>query len=78
MGTSLNNNERFRRQKSATVSNNIEKVQQVVVDLIELRLEVAEIVGISKKSICYILTEKLYKTKLTARWVQRLLTFMKS
>lgn len=42
---------------------------------LELKLETAEIVVISKKLICYLFTEKLDMKKLTARWVPLLLTF---
>ncbi|KMQ83449.1 histone-lysine n-methyltransferase setmar [Lasius niger] len=73
--TSLVDDERSGRQKTATTTDNIEKVHQMVLDDRRIKVrEIAEAVGISKERVCHILTEDLGMKKLTARWVPRLLT----
>lgn len=61
--------------KTVTMEDNARNVHDLV--LIDCRLKVrkiAEIVGISKDSMCHILHEILGMRKLSAQWVPRLLT----
>jgi len=73
--TSLEDDSREGRLKSATIPEIIEKVHDMVLD--DRRMKVREIagsIGISKERVGYILHEELGMKKLCARWVPRLLT----
>jgi transposase len=67
--TSLKDNPREGRPKSATTPEIIEQVHDMVLDdrRMEVR-EVAETMGISKERVGYILHEELDMKKLCARW----------
>jgi len=73
--TSLEDDPREGRPKSATTPEIIEQVHDMV--LYDRRMEVREIaetIGISKERVGYILHEELDMKKLCARWVPCLLT----
>lgn len=72
---SLADDERSGRPKTATASDNIKKIHQMVLDDRRMKVrEIEEALGISKERICHILNEELGMRKLSARWVPRLLT----
>lgn len=73
--TSLEDDPRSGRPKTATSPEMVDKVHDLV--LIDRRLKaskIAETVGISKERVLYILHKELHMRKLLARWVPRLLT----
>jgi histone-lysine N-methyltransferase SETMAR len=73
--TSLEDNPREERPKSATTPEIIEQVHDMVLDDQRIKVrEIAETIGISKGSVEYILREELHMKKLCATWVPRLLT----
>ena len=72
--TSLEDDPREGRPKSATTPEIIEKVHDILDDLRMKVPEIAETIGISKERVGYILHEELDTKKLCARWVPRLLT----
>jgi histone-lysine N-methyltransferase SETMAR len=73
--TSLEDDPREGRPKSATTPEIIEQVYDLLLDdrWMEVR-EIAETIGISKESVGYVLHEELDMKELCARWVPRLLT----
>jgi histone-lysine N-methyltransferase SETMAR len=72
---SLENDPREGRPKSATPPEIIEQVRDMVLDDPRMKvLEIAEIIGISKERVGYILHEEVDMKMLCARWVLRLLT----
>ncbi|KYN40098.1 hypothetical protein ALC56_05506 [Trachymyrmex septentrionalis] len=72
---SLGDDERSGRPKTATADENIAKVHQIVLDDRRIKVrEIAEVMKMSKERVCHILHEHLGMTKLSARWVPRLLT----
>jgi transposase len=73
--TSLENDPREGRPKSATTPEIIEQVHDMVLDDRQMKMcQIAETIGISKEHVGYILHKKLHMKKLCARWVPRLLT----
>jgi DNA-binding Xre family transcriptional regulator len=73
--TSLEDDPREGRPKSARTPEFIEQVHDMVLDDRRMKVrEIAETIGISKERVGYILHEELDMKKLCARWVQRLLT----
>ncbi|XP_014486230.1 PREDICTED: histone-lysine N-methyltransferase SETMAR-like [Dinoponera quadriceps] len=73
--TSVFDDERSGRPKTATNDAMIDKVHQVVLDDQRLKVrEIASAVGISAERVLKILSEDLGMRKLTGRWVPRLLT----
>lgn len=73
--TSLGDEERSGRPRTATTDENIAQVHQMVLDDRRIKVrELAEVMKMSKERICNILTEELGMRKLSARWVPRLLT----
>jgi len=73
--TSLEDNPREGRPKSATTPEIIEQVHDMVLDDWRMKVhEIAETIGISKEHVGYIFPEELDMKKLCARWVPRLLT----
>jgi histone-lysine N-methyltransferase SETMAR len=73
--TSLDDDPREGRPKSAKTPEIIEQVQDMLLDEWRLKLpEIAETIGISKECVGYILHEELDMKKLWARWLPRLLT----
>ena len=63
------------RPNEVTVPETVNKIQKM--ELADRRIkvgELADMVGISKSSVHWILTEHLYIKKLCARWLPRLLT----
>jgi hypothetical protein len=73
--TSLEDDPREECPKSATTPEIIEQVHDMVLDDQWMKvLEVAEIIGISKECVGYILLEELDMKNLCTRWVPRLLT----
>jgi len=73
--TSLEDDRREGRPKSATTPEIIEQVHDMLLDDQRMKVrEIAETIGISKERVGYILHEKLDMKKLCARWVPRLLT----
>jgi len=73
--TSLEDDPREGRPKSATTPEIIEQVHDMVLDCRRVKVrETAETIGISKERVGYILHEELDMKKLCARWVPRLLT----
>jgi histone-lysine N-methyltransferase SETMAR len=63
------------RPKSATTPEIIKQVHDMVLDDRPMKVrEIAQIIGISKERVGYILQEELDMKKLCARWVPRLLT----
>ncbi|KYN16546.1 hypothetical protein ALC57_11207 [Trachymyrmex cornetzi] len=74
--TSLADGERSGRPTTATTTDNIEEIHQMIMDNRRIKIrEIAEAVCISKERVCHILTKELGMRKLTARWVPRLLTW---
>jgi transposase len=73
--TSLEDDPREGRPKSATAPEIIEQVHDMVLDDRRIKVpEIAESIGISKERVGYILHEELYMKKLRARWMPHLLT----
>ena len=73
--TSLGDDERSGRPKTATTDDNIAKIHQMVLDNRRIKVrEIEEAMNISKERVCHILNEDLGMRKLSARWVPRLLT----
>jgi histone-lysine N-methyltransferase SETMAR len=73
--TSLEDDPREGRPKSATTPEIIEQLHDMVLDDRRMKVrEIAETIGISKEREGYILHEELDMKKLCARWVPRLLT----
>ena len=72
--TSLEYDPREGHPKSATTSEIIEQVHDMVLDDRRVKVrEIAETIGISKECTGYILHEELDMKKLCTRWVPRLL-----
>jgi transposase len=73
--TSLEDDPREGRPKSATTPEIIEQVHDMILDdrRMEVR-EIAETIGILKERVRYILHKELDMKKLCVRWVPRLLT----
>lgn len=72
---SLEDDERPGRPKTVTTNDNIAKVHQLVLDDRRIKVrEIAEIMKMSKETVCHILNQDLGMRKLSARWVPRLLT----
>ena len=68
--TSIEDDPRVGRPNSATTSEIIEQVHDVVLDDWRMKLrEIAETIGISKERVRYTLHEELDMKKLCARWV---------
>jgi len=73
--TSLEDDPREGRPKSATTPEIIEQVHDTLLDDRRMKVrEIAETIGISKERVGYILHAELDMKKLCARWVPRLLT----
>jgi transposase len=73
--TSLQDEPREGRPKSATTPEIIEQLHDMVLDDRRMKVrETAETIGISKERVGYILHEELDMKKLCARWVPRLRT----
>lgn len=73
--TSLGDDERSGRPKTATTDDNIAQVHQMVLDNRRIKVrEIAEAMNMSKERVCHILNQDLGMRKLSARWVPRLLT----
>jgi transposase len=73
--TSLEDDPREGRPKSALTPKIIEQVHDIVLDDRRMKLrEIAETIGISKERVGYILHEELDMKKVCARWVPLLLT----
>jgi len=72
--TSLEDDPREGRPKSATTPEIIEQVHDVLDDWRMKVHEIAETIGISKEYVGYILHEELDVKKLCAKWLPRLLT----
>jgi len=73
--TSLEDDPREGRPKSATTPEIIEKVHDMVLGDRQMKLcEIAESTGISKERVGYILHEELDMKKFCARWMPHLLT----
>jgi histone-lysine N-methyltransferase SETMAR len=71
----LEDDPREGRPKSATTTEIIEQVYDMVLDDRWMKVpEIAETIGILKKRVEYILHEELDIKKLCARWVPRFLT----
>jgi transposase len=71
--TSLEDDPREGRSKSATTPELIEQVHDMVLAERRMKLrEISETVGISKEGVGYILYEELDMKKFCARWVPRL------
>src|SRR5436190_23148743 len=72
---SLGDDERSGRPKTAITDENIAKVHEMVLDDRRIKVrEIAEVMKMSKESVCHILNQHLDMRKLSARWVPRLLT----
>jgi histone-lysine N-methyltransferase SETMAR len=70
--TSLEDDPREGRPKSATPPEIIEQVHDMLSDDRWMKArEIAETIGISKERVGYILHEEMYMKKLCARWVAR-------
>jgi histone-lysine N-methyltransferase SETMAR len=68
--TSLEDDPREGRPKSATTPEIIEQVYDMILDDWRMKVrEIAETIGISKERVGYILHEELDMRKLCARWV---------
>lgn len=64
--TSLTDDEHSKEIKTATTSDNVEKVYQMVLDNRQINVrEIAELMGISKERGCHIVSEKLGMRKLS-------------
>jgi len=73
--TSLEDDLRGGRPKSATTPEIIEQVHNMVLADQRMKVhEIAKTIGISKERVGYILHEELNKKKLRIKWVPRLLT----
>jgi histone-lysine N-methyltransferase SETMAR len=73
--TSLEDDPREGRTKNAAPPEIIEQVRDMVLDDRRMKVrEIAEIIGISKERVGYILHEELDMKKLCSRWVPRLPT----
>lgn len=73
--TSVQDEARSGRPKSATTPEMVSKVHDMVLADRRLKLsEIADTTGISKERVHHILSEELNMKKLSARWVPRLLT----
>jgi len=73
--TSLEDDPREGRPKSATTPEIIEQVHDMLLDDQRMKVcEIAETIGISKERVGYILYEELDMKRLCARWVPRLFT----
>jgi hypothetical protein len=73
--TSLEDDPREGRPKSAAPPEIIEQVHDMVLDDGRMKVsEIAETIGISKKRVGYNLHEKLHMKKLCTRWVPCLFT----
>ena len=73
--TSLKDEERSGRPKTATTDDNIAQVHQILLDNRRIKVrEIAEAMNMSKERVCHVLHEDLGMRKLSARWVPRLLT----
>jgi DNA-binding Xre family transcriptional regulator len=73
--TSLEDDPREGRPKSATTPEIIEQVHDMVLDDRRMKVrEIAETIGISKERVRYILHEELDVKRLCTKWVPRLLT----
>lgn len=73
--TSLVDEDRSGRPKTATTEEIIEKVHKLVIDDRQIKLrELAEAAGISSERVLKILHDDLHMRTLYARWVPRLLT----
>jgi histone-lysine N-methyltransferase SETMAR len=73
--TSLENDPHEGHPESATTSEIIEQVHNMVLDDQQMKVrEIAETIGISKEHVGYILHEELDMKKLCARWMPHLLT----
>ena len=73
--TSLEDDPREGRSKSATTPEIIEQVHNMVLDDQRMKVrEISETIGISNERVGYILHEELNMKKLCARWVLHLLT----
>ena len=73
--TSLEDDPREGRSKSATTPEIVEHLHGMVLDDRRMKVrEIAETIGISKERVGYILHEELDMKRLCARWVPRLLT----
>jgi histone-lysine N-methyltransferase SETMAR len=72
--TSLDDDARKGRPKSATTPEIIEQVHNILDDRQMKVREIAETICISKECVGYILHEELDMKKLCTRWVPRLLT----
>jgi len=73
--SSLEDNPREGRPKSATTPEIIEQVHDIELDDRRMKVrEIAETIDISKERVGYILHEELDMKKLCARWVPRFLT----
>jgi histone-lysine N-methyltransferase SETMAR len=73
--TSLEDDPREGRPKSATTPEIIEQVHDMLLDDQRMKVcEIAETIGISKERVGYILYEELDMKRLCARWVPQLLT----
>ncbi|XP_076643528.1 histone-lysine N-methyltransferase SETMAR-like [Halictus rubicundus] len=72
--TSLGDDERLGRAKTATSDDNIAKIHHMLLDNRRIKVrEIEEAMNISKR-VCHILNEDLGMRKLSARWMPRLLT----
>ncbi|XP_020296620.1 putative uncharacterized protein FLJ37770 [Pseudomyrmex gracilis] len=73
--TSLVDDERSGRPKTAITDDNIAQVHQMVLDNRRIKVrEIGEAMNMSKERVCHILNKDLGMRKLSARWVPRLLT----
>jgi len=73
--TSLEDDPREGRPKSATTPEIVEQVHDNILDEGRMKVrEIAETIGISKERVGYILHEELDMKKLCTKWVPRLLT----
>lgn len=76
--TSLADDKRLGRPTTATTTNNIKKIHQLVLNDHRIKVrEIVEAVNILKKCVPHIVTKELGMRKLTAHWVQSLLTVYK-
>jgi len=73
--TSLEDDPREGRPKSATTPEIVEQLHGMILDDRRMKVcEIADTIGISKERVGYILREELDMKRLCARWVPRLLT----
>lgn len=72
---SIEDDPRSGRPSTATTTENIDRVHKMVMDDRRLTVRyIAEIIGICQERVHHILTNELEMTKVSARWVPRLLT----